>query len=78
MAYGFVRQSGGHITIDSEPGAGTEISLHLPRAHSTRKKVPHRMTRICCEVGANIFWLSRMMMKCARSSLSPSRVSATR
>ena len=34
MAYGFVRQSGGHITIDSEPGAGTEISLHLPRAHS--------------------------------------------
>tara|TARA_R110002110_G_scaffold284986_2_gene499156 strand:- start:8767 stop:10767 length:2001 start_codon:yes stop_codon:yes gene_type:complete len=34
MAYGFVRQSGGHITIDSEPGAGTEILLYLPRAHT--------------------------------------------
>ena len=32
MVYGFARQSGGHVSIDSEPGAGTTISLYLPRA----------------------------------------------
>jgi signal transduction histidine kinase len=30
--YGFVRQSGGTVTIDSEPGKGTTISLFLPKA----------------------------------------------
>jgi PAS domain S-box-containing protein len=35
MVYGFVRQSGGHITIDSTVGAGTTVALYLPRA--TRK-----------------------------------------
>lgn len=34
MVYGFVRQSGGHITINSVPGAGTEIFLYLPRART--------------------------------------------
>lgn len=31
QAYGFVTQSGGHIGIDSQPGAGTTVSIHLPR-----------------------------------------------
>lgn len=30
MVYGFVRQSGGHIQIYSEPGQGTSIRLFLP------------------------------------------------
>lgn len=29
--YGFVRQSGGHLTIESELGTGTTITLFLPR-----------------------------------------------
>ncbi len=32
MVFGFVRQSGGHIVVDSTPGKGTVFRLHLPRA----------------------------------------------
>jgi signal transduction histidine kinase/CheY-like chemotaxis protein len=31
QVYGFVKQSGGHIEIDSEEGAGTSVRLSLPR-----------------------------------------------
>ncbi|HLF59361.1 MAG TPA: PAS domain-containing protein [Alphaproteobacteria bacterium] len=32
MVYGFVSQSGGHVTIESEVGRGTTVRLLLPRA----------------------------------------------
>ncbi|HEY1410984.1 MAG TPA: ATP-binding protein, partial [Rhodopila sp.] len=31
QVYGFVRQSGGFLTITSTPGAGTQIRIHLPQ-----------------------------------------------
>jgi PAS domain S-box-containing protein len=33
MAYGFVRQSGGHFKIYSEVGHGTTIRMYFPRSH---------------------------------------------
>jgi signal transduction histidine kinase/HAMP domain-containing protein len=32
MVYGFVRQSDGHVTIESTAGVGTTVALYLPRA----------------------------------------------
>lgn len=40
MAYGFVKQSGGYIQIDSAPGEGTAISIYLPKVPEAEETVP--------------------------------------
>ncbi|CDN64084.1 Two-component hybrid sensor and regulator [Burkholderia cenocepacia H111] len=33
MVFGFVKESGGHVSIDSTPGQGTTVRLTFPRCH---------------------------------------------
>ena len=40
MVYGFMKQSGGHLDIDSEAGLGTSVKLYLPRSAGAREPVP--------------------------------------
>jgi two-component system cell cycle sensor histidine kinase/response regulator CckA len=35
MVYGFLKQSGGHVEVDTRPGSGTTIKLYLPRTEGT-------------------------------------------
>ncbi|MET0982958.1 MAG: ATP-binding protein [Telluria sp.] len=43
MAYGFVKQSGGEIVLESEPGHGTSVRIFLPRSNAEAQE-PEKVT----------------------------------
>ncbi len=44
MVYGFVKQSGGHVQLYSEPGQGTSVRLFLPAVRGGRGKAGSQQT----------------------------------
>ncbi|WP_199100276.1 ATP-binding protein, partial [Dyella sp. ASV21] len=43
MIYGFVKQSGGHVSISSELGKGTIVSLYFPRGTAQEESAPQKI-----------------------------------
>ena len=48
MVYGFAKQSGGHVTIDSEPGRGTAVTLYLLRAADGANEPAPESSAVTC------------------------------
>ena len=51
MVYGFIKQSGGHVRIDSEVGQGTSVGLFLPRSDGHVEPRPPAAPRSVDRVG---------------------------
>ena len=44
MAYGFLRQSGGHLKVDSVPGHGSTFRIYLPRTLEAKTELPLQLS----------------------------------
>ena len=52
QVYGFVRQSGGHIKLYSEPGQGTSVKIYLPRFYGEATFDVRRSAEVAPEPGS--------------------------
>ncbi|WP_157460862.1 ATP-binding protein [Bradyrhizobium genomosp. I (2014)] len=53
QVYGFVRQTGGHIRIYSEPGQGTAVKIYLPRSQTDADQQVTRLPPAATMLGGN-------------------------
>jgi len=45
ISYGIVQEAGGAISVSSEPGVGTAVTIHLPPAAGSATPIPERRER---------------------------------
>jgi PAS domain S-box-containing protein len=58
MVFGFIRQSGGHIELDSTEGTGTTVTMYLPKAKLAGKPtMPPRLAAMPSGAGEHILLL---------------------
>ena len=67
QVYGFIKQSGGHVKIYSEPGQGTTVKLYLPRYHGDEMPAPEDHRRAASAAAARRSWSSRTTTACANT-----------
>ena len=58
MVWGFVKQSGGHVTVYSEPGYGSSFTMYLPMASSAPEPVRPRSGQLSTEGGTGTILLA--------------------
>jgi PAS domain S-box-containing protein len=51
QAYGFAKQSGGTVTLDSAPDRGANVTFYLPAGHSAPLRAPREEVRARAPVG---------------------------
>jgi PAS domain S-box-containing protein len=51
MVYGFIKQSGGHVTVYSDVGRGTTIRIYLPRSEAAAEPEPESISPTADESG---------------------------
>jgi CheY-like chemotaxis protein len=56
-AYGIVKQSGGYIWVDSAPGHGTSVGIHLPLVSEAARPYQHDDATVCTPGGSETILL---------------------